>query len=502
MNQLTIHNISKSFGSTTVLKNVSLTIHAGEVHALLGTNGAGKSTLMKIVCGDYERDSGSISYNGQPLSIRTPSDAKKAGIGIVVQEVDTALFPALSVAENIWADSLNQSPFKLYSSKKERKKTKQLLATLGIPLNPDKLASDCTLSEKQLILIARAMAHDVQYLILDEPTAPLSIEETQLLFHLINKLKKKGVGIIYISHRMPEIEEISDRFTILRDGKVHLTTETKAVSADEIITNMLGSAIGNKKERKRQVSNHTLFRAENVHVPETGKNINLELNHGEIIGVAGLVGAGKSETALALFGASKPQKGKIHLHNRTYRFRSPSDAIDAGVCLIPEERRKTGILLDFSLSDNLTLPSLRRHSKNGLLNRKKEENYASNQINQLGIKASSTRQPIHHLSGGNQQKAAIGKWLDADRNVFLFDEPTKGIDIKAKTEVLSLIKHLADEGKGILYFSSEIDELLEISDKILVMYDGEITATLTGDNMNQSAIMQAATGGTTIEISS
>ena len=502
MKQLTIEKISKSFGTTPVLKNVSLTIHAGEVHALLGTNGAGKSTLMKIVCGDYERDSGSISLNGQPLSIRTPSDAKKAGIGVVVQEVDTALFPALSVSENIWADSLNQSPFRLYFSNKERKKTKQLLATLGIPLDPDKLASECTLSEKQLILIARAMAHDVHFLILDEPTAPLSIEETKLLFHLIQKLKKKGVGIIYISHRMPEIEEISDRFTILRDGTVHLTAKTKAVPTDQIIANMVGSAIGKKKNRNRKVTNQALFRAEDVYVPETRKTINLLLNQGEIIGVAGLVGAGKSETALALFGASKPHKGKIHLHNRTYRFRSPGDAIKAGVCLIPEERRQTGILLDFSLTENLTLPSLRRHAKNGLLNRKKEESYASTQIKQLGIKAASAHEPIQYLSGGNQQKASIGKWLYEDQNVFLFDEPTKGIDVKAKAEVLELIKLLADEGKGILYFSSEIDELLEISDKILVLYDGEITATLTGEDMNHASIMQAATGGKAIEINS
>lgn len=502
MNKLTIQNISKSFGNIPVLKNVSLTIRSGEVHALLGTNGAGKSTLMKIVCGDYERDSGSILLNGEPLAIHTPSDAKKAGIGMVVQEVDTALFPTLSVSENIWADSMNKSPFKRYSSKKERQRTRDLLNSLGMTLSPDKLACECSLSEKQMILIARAMAQETQYLILDEPTAPLSVDETKLLFHLINKLKKKGVGIIYISHRMPEIEEISDRFTILRDGKVHLSAETKTVPADEIITNMVGSTLRKKEPRQSKSTNHTLMRAENLFVSETGKTVNFLLNHGEIIGVAGLVGAGKSETALTLFGAIKHTRGCVHINNQTYRFRSPADAIKAGICLVPEERRKSGILLDFSLSENLTLPSLRRHSLRGFLNRKKEEDYSSRQITQLGIKAASPKEPIHHLSGGNQQKAAIGKWLYDDQKVFLFDEPTKGIDVKAKAEVLALIKGLADQGKGVLYFSSEIEELLDLSDRILVMYDGEITATLTGEEMTEEAIMQAATGGRKIEISS
>ncbi|WP_347552047.1 sugar ABC transporter ATP-binding protein [Pseudalkalibacillus hwajinpoensis] len=501
MSKLAIQNVSKSFGNIPVLTDVSLTIQSGEVHALLGTNGAGKSTLMKIVCGDYTKDSGTISLNDKPLTIHAPADAKKAGIGMVVQEVDTALFPALTVAENIWADTVNQSPFAIHSSRKQNKKTISLLQSLGINLNPNQIVSDCSLSEKQLILIARAMAQKVHYLILDEPTAPLSSEETALLFTLIHKLKENGVGIIYISHRMPEIQEISDRFTILRDGKVHLTSNTTSISSDEIITHMIGSSLTKKEDRKWSATTRALFRAEQIQVPQTGRTIDLLLNEGEIIGIAGLVGAGKSETALSLFGAVPGTKGKWHINNKSYAFRSPVDAIKAGLCLVPEERRKEGILLDFSVSDNLTLPSLKRHST-WFLNRKKEQDFSLKQIEQLSIKTPSPEEPLHHLSGGNQQKAAIGKWLFDDRKVFLFDEPTKGIDVKAKSEVLGLIRHLADEGKGILYFSSEIDELLDISDKILVMYDGEITATLTDKDMNHEAIMQAATGGQKYEINS
>lgn len=499
MNRLSLTNISKSFGQVHVLKDISLTINAGEVHALLGTNGAGKSTLMKIVSGDYPKDSGSLFINNEELSIHSPADAKKAGIGMVVQEVDTALFPALTVAENLFAEATT-SPFRLHSAKKAKQKAIALLTELGISLNPDALVSECSLSEKQLLLIAKAIAKDASFIILDEPTAPLSTEETALLFRLIRNLTEKGVGIIYISHRMPEIREISDRFTILRDGRVHFSSRTNDATEDEIISHMIGQKFSQTADRKKAVSTTVLFEAEDIFVPRTKKKVSLTLHEGEIIGIAGLVGAGKSETALSLFGAEKGTKGAWHLRDNTYNFRSPHDAIRAGFCLVPEERRKEGILLDYSVTENLTLPSIKDYSKGGIVNRKKERTFSTDRIDQLGIVTPSYNSSTRYLSGGNQQKVAIGKWLSEDRDVYLFDEPTKGIDVKAKADVLNVIRGLADKGKGVLYFSSEFDELLEIADRILVMYDGIFTAELTGEEKTYEAIMTAATGGGKHEI--
>ncbi|WP_408009895.1 sugar ABC transporter ATP-binding protein [Pseudalkalibacillus sp. A8] len=497
-----MRNIDKRFDKVDVLKDVTFSVNAGEVHALLGVNGAGKSTLMKILAGDYIKDGGTIEIDGKNISIDSPSDAKRHGIGIVVQEVDTALFPTLSVAENLIIDDFN-SGFKLsrLSWRAIRKQAETILSEMNISLDVNKPVAECSLSEKQMILIARAMAGNVRYLILDEPTAPLSENETETLFSLIERLREKGVGIIYISHRMPEIKTISDRFTVLRDGKLITTEETKDATIGQIIRQMLGKSLQNVKRQPKPISSNTLFEVKKLHVPDTGKEISLKVHEGEIVGIAGLVGAGKSETAKALFGAGGAT-GSWFLNGEERKIASPYDALKQGLCLVPEERRKEGIVTGHSVAHNLSLPSLKSFTKFGWLRLKKEKGFTKDKIAQLGIVTPSEESLLKNLSGGNQQKVAIGKWISPERNVFLFDEPTKGIDVNAKKEIFQLIDSLAGQGKGILYFTSETEELLLIADRILVIYDGEITASFTGTGAIRENIMQAATGGKISETNS
>ncbi|MCF6409829.1 sugar ABC transporter ATP-binding protein [Pseudalkalibacillus salsuginis] len=502
MSQLIMRNINKRFDKMEVLKNVTFSVKAGEVHALLGVNGAGKSTLMKILAGDYEKDGGTIEMDGKEIAIGSPSDAKRHGIGIVVQEVDTALFPTLSIAENLVIDDYT-SGFKLsrLSWRSIRKQAEAILTEMNILLDVNKQVADCSLSEKQMILIARAIAGNVRYLILDEPTAPLSENETETLFRLIKKLREKGVGIIYISHRMPEIKRISDRFTVLRDGKLITTEEIKNTTTGQIIRQMLGKSLQNVKRQPKPISPNTLLEVKKLHVPDTGKEITLKVHEGEIVGIAGLVGAGKSETAKALFGAGSA-KGSWIINGKDRKIVSPYDALKHGLSLVPEERRKEGIVTGHSVAHNLSLPSLKSFTKFGWLQLKKEKVFSKDKIKQLGIVAPSEESLLKNLSGGNQQKVAIGKWISQDRNVFLFDEPTKGIDVNAKREIFQLIDLLAGQGKGIVYFTSEIEELLLIADRILVMYDGEITSSFTGAEATRENIMQAATGGKLSETNS
>ncbi|WP_257351498.1 sugar ABC transporter ATP-binding protein [Pseudalkalibacillus decolorationis] len=489
-------NISKSFDDVSVLKSVSFSVKAGEVHALLGVNGAGKSTLMKILAGDYQKDDGTIEISGKEVSLESPLDAKRHGIGVVVQEVDTALFPTLTVAENLAIDTYTSTGFKMsrVSWQSIKKQAKEILNDMNIELEVNKPVAQCSLSEKQMILIARAVAGNVRYLILDEPTAPLSEKETNTLFEIIKKLRDKGVGIIYISHRMPEIKKISDRFTVMRDGKLIITEKTETASTEQIIQQMLGKSLQQTERKRKVTSTNTLFEVKDITIPDTGKSISLTVQEGEIVGVAGLVGAGKSETARALFGAGEA-KGSWFINGKRKKITSPYHALKQGLCLVPEERRKEGILTEHSVAHNLSLPSLQSFTRFGWLQLKKEAEYANRKIDELGVVTSSSTRLLKYLSGGNQQKVSIGKWISPDRNVYLFDEPTKGIDVKAKKEIFQLIQSLAEQGKGILYFTSELEELLHIADRILVMYDGEFTASFTGAEATHEKIMQVATGG-------
>ncbi|MFC7371745.1 sugar ABC transporter ATP-binding protein [Fictibacillus iocasae] len=493
MNALILKDIRKSFGRQTVLKGVSFSLHAGEIHALLGANGAGKSTLMKILSGDYSKDSGYITINGQEVSISSPREAMKHGIEMVVQEPDTALIPSLSVTENVTMEDLLSGP-SFINWKSTRKKARENLALVGLNISEDKLLSDCTIAEKQLILLARALSKNATFIILDEPTAALSEKETERLFSVIQNLKKKGIGFVFISHRLPEIFSTTDRVTVLKDGLDVFSAETKQTTADEIVHHMIGSLLEKEKEFTSHRTKNVLLDARSFYIPKSGKTISFTLQEGEVIGIAGLVGAGKTETARALFGADlSPSPLTIRGKDKTWS--SPQDAVLNGLAFIPEERRKEGILTSFSLSDNLALPSLAKYTSKGFLSSSTIDNAAAEWIQKLGIKAESPAVTAGLLSGGNQQKAAIGKWLMHGGDIFIFDEPTKGIDIRAKEDVFSLIQTLASQGKGILYFTSELNELFAVADKILVMYNGEITAQFSREEATYEHIMHAATGG-------
>ncbi|MFC0189177.1 sugar ABC transporter ATP-binding protein [Fictibacillus aquaticus] len=493
MSSLQLRNIRKSFGRQDVLKGVSLTISPGEVHALLGANGAGKSTLMKILSGDYSKDSGTITLNGSEVSVASPRDAIRLGIEMVVQEPDTALVPSLTVAENVTMEDLLSGP-SFISWNNRRKKARQHLQLVGLSISTEKLISECSLAEKQLILLARALSKHASFIILDEPTAALSQNETDRLFSVINSLKKQGIGFVFISHRLPEIFKLCDRITVLKDGNDVLSAPTTSTNADEVIQHMIGELLILEKEHVTNKKDAVLLEAHSFHVPKTGQNVSFKLHEGEVVGIAGLVGAGKTETARALFGADL-SPDSLSVHGVQKRWRSPKDAVANGLSFVPEERRKEGIITSFSLRDNLAIPSFSKFTSKGFLSSSSIEKAAAEWIQKLGIKAESTSVPAGLLSGGNQQKAAIGKWLLKGGDIFLFDEPTKGIDIGAKEDVFSLIKTLASEGKGILYFTSELNELFTVADRILVLYNGEITAQFTREEATYEKIMHAATGG-------
>jgi simple sugar transport system ATP-binding protein len=494
MTQLSLSNITKSFGEQKVLKGVDFTINSGEVHALLGANGAGKSTLMKILSGDYERDSGKITIDGKEQIFKTPADAKDAGIEMVVQEVDTALVSSLSIAENVTMNSFINGPA-FFSWNKRNKRAAELLKRVGLYLNPSLPLSHCSLAQKQLVLIAKALSREISFMILDEPTAALSTKEADHLFSVLRELQKDGVGIIYISHRLPEVMNLSTKITVLKDGYITLREDIAHSSTEKIVQAMLGNELVELfNDDEERVLGDTLFEVTDFRVPSTNEKISLSVKQGEIVGIAGLVGAGKTETARAFFGAD-PSLDPVFINSKKVRITSPLKAISSGIGFVPEERRKEGVLVDYNVIENLTLPVLKQFTKFGLIQKKKEKAEAERWIEQLGIKTQKSTLQLNHLSGGNQQKAAIGKWLLNDGDVFIFDEPTKGIDVGAKQDVFQCIKDLAHKKKGILYFTSEIQELLAFCDRILVMYDGKIAGELKKEEATTEKIMHFATGG-------
>ena len=494
---MALAQISKSFPGVVALKQVDFEVHAGEVHALLGANGAGKSTLMKILSGAYSADEGTIRIDGEPVTIRTPLDAKRAGIQCVYQEVDTALVPGLSVAENVMLDriSFESRSFALNWNKMKREAA-GLLTKIGAGHLPvDKPVGELPIAMKQLVLIARAMAGQAKYVILDEPTAPLSPEETKSLFQTMKALKSNGVGLIFISHRLPEVFEICDRITVMRDGERVMTTEVSNANADKVVEWMLGKSLEEEFPKVDARIGGTLFEAQGIHGSGRVHGIDLEVKAGEIVGVAGLVGAGKTELSRLLFGADKMDRGSMRLHGKPVRVHDPSSAIRAGIALVPEERRQQGILVSESVKVNLTLPILKRFSIAGWIRIRSEAKHAEQTVGALGVKTPHIHQQVGYLSGGNQQKVAIGKWLPTDAELYIFDEPTKGIDIGAKSDIFRLIGQLAAKGKGILYLSSEINEVIGISDRILVMCDGKIVKSFGRGEASEEQILYYASGG-------
>lgn len=495
---LQMKDISIEFPGVKALKNVSFTAESGKVHAVVGANGAGKSTLMKILSGAYNHYTGQIFMQEELMHITSPKASKEKGIQVVYQEVDTALVPYLSVAENILLDEISNDMGKAFfiDWKSIYKKAEEVLKVLNINIPVKKLAEELTLAEKQMILIARAISNQCKFLILDEPTAPLSNNETEKLFKVVRDLKSKNVGVIFICHRLPELFEICDEVTVLRDGEFVISKEIKDITQNEIVEHMLGKSFKQSFQKRNFVSKEIILKVENLRDKHKLKGVNLYASRGEILGIAGLVGAGKTELCNAIFGASEQVTGDIIIKGKKVKIKSPSDAVKNKIALIPEERRKEGILTEESIALNISSTDLNKFSKIlGFLNLKKEREISLDLIRKLQIKATNENQKVALLSGGNQQKVVVGKWLHTDAEIFIFDEPTKGVDVGAKEDIFKLIRNLADQGRTVIYASCEMSELLGITDRIYTVYDGRIAVELKTDETNEEELLFYSTGG-------
>lgn len=488
---LEMRKIVKEFPGVKALNNVDLQVKAGEVHILLGENGAGKSTLMKILSGVYQADSGTIHINGEQVLIKNTKDAQKHGVGIIFQEFN--LIPDLSVAENIF---LGRAPNHsgLLNRKKLYTDTEKLLEELELHISPKTLVKDLGVAEQQMIEIAKALSINSRILIMDEPTAALTEQEINVLFDKIHSLKKKGVAIIYISHRMEEFARICDRVTVMRDGSYVDTVEFAKTTIDELIKLMVGRSLEDKFPKDLSIKQGAeLLRVENLSTKNKLKNVSFTLMSGEVLGISGLMGAGRTEIARAIFGADSITEGNIFIEGNRVKIKSPKDAIKKGISYLTEDRKKSGLTLSLSVRENITLANMKKVSKGTVVNKKAENESVDEFIRNLKIKTSSPEQQAKFLSGGNQQKVVIAKWLHTNTKIFIFDEPTRGIDVGAKIEVYQLINDLARAGNGIIMISSEMPEILGLSDNILVMNNGKATGYLNRKEASQEKIMYYAT---------
>ncbi|MFT4273248.1 MAG: sugar ABC transporter ATP-binding protein [Pantoea sp.] len=496
INRLEMRNISIAFGGFAALTEVDFTTDGGSVHALTGANGAGKSTLMAVLAGAHSHYHGEILLDGAPVTIRSPRDAKKLGIHLVQQEVDVALVPQLSVAENILLDQLAE-PGHGYRWGEIRRQARALLEQLEVNIDVKRLVERCSLAEKQQILLARALSHHCRFLILDEPTAPLDQHESERLFNVVRRLQGTGIGVVFISHRIHELKAICDQLTVLRDGRLIETAPMAALSGEQIVEKMLGHQLTDVyPPRRERQSQPLLLSVEGLHDDQLLQDISLRLHKGEILGIAGLAGAGKTELCKALFGASKSRVSKGELHGKPWQPRSPHDSVENRMALVPEERRKEGIFIDESVAMNLSISADNSFSRWSLFGHRQAWRWAEEVINRLNVRTTGPAQTLRRLSGGNQQKVAIGKWLRNNADVLIFDEPTKGVDIKAKTDLFSLIDGLAREGKGIIYASGEFSELVGLCDRICVLWDGRIVAEMEGREATEETLLLYSTGGT------
>ena len=493
---LEMRNISISFAGFPALRQVDFTLEGGSVHALVGANGAGKSTLMAVLSGTHDHYSGEISIDGEAVNLRLPHHAREHGIHLVQQEVDVALVPTLNVAENIMLDRLSE-PGHLHNWPQLYRQAQLLTEQLGLNINLRERIESCTLAEKQLILLARALSHKCRFLILDEPTAPLDQAESARLFALVRKLKAAGMAIVFISHRIHELRDICDRMTVLRDGRLVSDDSMDGLSNEHIIEKMIGHQLDDiYPPRRPPHSGETLLHIHGMHDKDKLRDISLRLHRGEILGIAGLAGAGKTELCKALFGATPSQVESGELNGKPWKPKEPHLSVEQGLALVPEERRKEGIFIDEDIPMNLSVTADDTFSRWSIFNRQHALSWAKDIISRLGIRASGPMQKLARLSGGNQQKVAIGKWLRSESQVLIFDEPTKGVDIKAKTDVFRLIDGLAQQGKGIIYASGEFAELVGLCDRILVLWDGRIVAELDAANVDEETLLTYSTGGT------
>lgn len=491
-----IKNVSKSFPGVLALSDVSFSIKKGEVHALVGENGAGKSTLMKILSGVYTPDNGHLYYKGNEVHFKRPSDAQSLGISIIHQEF--SLIPHLSAVDNIYLGREVIKKNGLLDKRKMRKNAIEVLNKLDAVIDVDKPISRLSVANQQFIEIAKAIAIDTDVLIFDEPTASLTGKEIEKLFELINRLKSEGVSIIYISHHLEELFRIADTVTCLRDGEWVGTQSITECTKQSIVKMMVGREVNNNYPPKKNVEDRnkeTLLDVRNL-TNKYIKDISFELKKGEILGISGLVGAGRTETVRALIGADPTSKKDIYFEGEKIKIKSPTDALNHGIGLIPESRKTQGLVLGMTIKDNITLSIMSKiTSKLGLIQKRVESSNVNASIKELTIKTPSMNQLVKNLSGGNQQKVVLAKWLNTKCKILIFDEPTRGIDIGAKEEIYKLMRALADKGIAIIMISSELPEVLGMSDRVIAMYKGSMVAEIDGHEIDSEKVMYYATGG-------
>lgn len=492
---LKMEGINKSFGDARVLKDVHFDLEHGEVHALVGGNGAGKSTLMKIMTGVYTLDTGKIYVNGQETVISKPSDAKNKGIGMIFQEL--SLVQTLTVAENIFLGNeiVNHG---IRDVRAMNKKSQEVLDKLGIEVDPETVVSELSVGMSQMVEIAKAVSKNATILVFDEPTAALSDSETARLFEMIGQLKKEGVSMVYISHRMNEILQVADRVTILKDGEHVITEEIRNMTLDKIVSYMMGGTSGSGHrfewvEREYDKKAPDVLTVEHLKINDKISDISFSLKPREILGFAGLMGSGRTEIMETLFGLRQKQGGKVLLEGKEIQVKDARSAVKAGFALIPEDRRKEGLVLSHAIRENAILPILDRLTKHKIINDDKKANeLVERNMTQLNIKAEGIHQEIGLLSGGNQQKVVIAKWINSNPKVMMLDEPTAGVDIGAKGEIIKIIRDYADQGHGILFVSSELAEMMAICDRIITIYDGKITGEMSRRDIKTEEELQNA----------
>ena len=490
---LTAANITKSYAGVHALRDASFELRAGEVHALVGENGAGKSTLIKVLTGAVIQDSGDVSLNGTKITENSPRISKSLGIAAIYQQ--PALFPELTVAENIAIGQERAGTLGMVSWPKRKQRAKELLDRIGARINPDQTAAELSMPQQQLVEIARALGANAKVLILDEPTASLSEEDTRNLFRVIRELRASGVGMIYISHRLEELPAIADRVTVLRDGQTIETHEMSDVSTKQLIQLMVGRELSGVFPKREVERGDVVFELRGFGSREAGiRAIDLMIHAGEIVGIAGLVGAGRTELAKTIFGLVPPDSGVMLLRGKQITIGHPSEAIDLHISYLPEDRRRHGVVLDLPISSNITLASLKHLSGFKGMNFRKEREIAAEYTRRLGVKTPAIYNAVSTLSGGNQQKVALSRWLVTQPAVLILDEPTQGVDVGSKAEIHELMMELAEQGVAILMISSEMPELLGMCDRIAVMNNGTIAKVFERTDATQDLILSAALG--------
>tara|TARA_R110000850_G_scaffold16044_10_gene50063 strand:- start:833 stop:2332 length:1500 start_codon:yes stop_codon:yes gene_type:complete len=489
---LEVSGIGKSFPGVRALHDVGLQVNAGEVVALLGENGAGKSTLMKILAGVQPADEGEMRISGKPVTIRSVHEGLSHGIALIHQELNLAT--NLSVGANIF---LGREPHRagMIDEKAIAQGAAEYLAKVGLDVGPETLVSELPIGKQQLVEIAKALSTQAKILIMDEPTSSLSTGETERLFEVVKELRDGGVSIVYISHRLSEVDELADRVVVLRDGENAGELSRDKIDHDSMVSLMVGRELSQFYAHECQVPGEVVLSAHKVRTPaHPAEEISFELKAGEIIGLAGLVGAGRTELLETLFGVTPALSGTLSVGGQVSVIDGSRQAISKGVALVPEDRKQQGLIIEMAVGDNLSLASLERDQNKGRLNFRAEQEISEEMTERMNIKTPSSRQVVRYLSGGNQQKVVLGKWLAMKPRILLLDEPTRGIDIGAKREIYALMEELAEQGVAILFVSSEMEEILGMSDRVLVMHEGQLAGELSRDNLSEEAIMNLATG--------